>query len=200
MQLAHLLSLCASLPALLMAVGVSARADDSLLVSDLLTLIQRGINAARPEIDKMGNVPPLDSVTLQLQTETQIGGSAGINLWFVKIGGGKTNTSSTQMTLVLKPATSGRAAVSAVPLDETIKNTLIAAAKGVHDAQTGENKVPLLLDSLSAEFGFTVKKNASGGVEFKLVPIGGSATGDLTKTDVHKITVKFGKPQPPKTK
>jgi hypothetical protein len=202
MWLSPFLFRCASLPVLLVAVSLPVHADDSVLVSELLTLIQRGINAARPEIDRMGNVPPLDSVTLQLQTETQEGASAGINLWFVKIGGGKTNTASTQMTLILKPATSGRSAVSAVPLDETIKNTLIAAAKGVHDAQAGATGVPLLLDSLSADFGFTVKKSGSGGIEFKLVPIGGSATVDVAKTDVHKITVKFAKPgksEPPKS-
>lgn len=194
MEIRPLGSLFAGFPLLLAAIALPALAADvSILVSELLTLIQRGINKARPEIAKLGNVPPLDSVTLQLQTETEESGSAGINLWFVKIGGGRKNTASTQMTLLLKPATSERGPVAAKPLDETIKNALIAAAKGVHDAQVGADAVPLLLDSLTAEFGFTVKKTGTGGVEFKLVPIGGSASVDLAKTDVHKITVKFAK-------
>jgi hypothetical protein len=109
--------------------------DSSLLVSDLLKQIQRGINIASATIESQyRNVPPLDSVTLQLQTETQLTGTAGLSLWFVKIGGGGGTTSSSQMTVVLKPAAPTKAGVPKPKLDDTIALVLIGAAKGVFDA------------------------------------------------------------------
>ena len=51
--------------------------DSSVLVSDLLQAIQRGVNDANSRINKdFHNIPPLDSVTLQLQTQTDITGAA----------------------------------------------------------------------------------------------------------------------------
>jgi len=168
--------------------------DPSVLVSDLLKEIQRGVNDANSRIDKdFHNVPPLDSVTLQLQTQTDINGTGGVNLWFIKFSGGVDKTTSTKTTLVLKPAVV-RAAVANRNLDQTISNTLYGAAKGIHDAQIGEGSLPLLVDSLSSEFSFTVKKNGSGGIQFNLLPIGGSATGGVSASDVQTITVKFAKP------
>lgn len=161
--------------------------DSSLLVSDLLKAIQRGVNDANARINKdFHNIPPLESVTLALQTETDINGTGGVNLWFVKFSGGANKTTSTQMTIVLKPATA-RAPVANKNLDQTISNALYGAAKGIHDAQIGEGALPLLVDSLSADFAFTVKKNGSGGVEFKLLPIGGSLSGGGSVSDVQKM-------------
>jgi len=168
--------------------------DSSVLVSDLLQAIQRGVNDANSRINKdFHNIPPLDSVTLQLQTQTDINGSGGVNLWFIKFGGGTDKTTSSQMTIVLKPA-SGRAAVANKNLDQTIANALYGAAKGIHDAQIGEGSLPLLVDSLSADFAFTVKNNGSAGIQFNLMPIGGSLTGGGSVSDVQKISVKFAKP------
>lgn len=171
-----------------------------MLVSDLLTLIQKGINTAKASIDTYHNlVPPLASVTLSLQTETSVTGTGGVNLWFVKLGGSASKGSSSQMTLVLKPTPPGRSPVSNNPsLDQTIAQVLIGAAKGVYDAQMKPDSIPLQLDSLSADFMFTVNKKGDGGVEFKLLPIGGSADVGGSKTDTQKITVKFAKPQPAK--
>jgi hypothetical protein len=193
LRLICLLALC--------IVGSSGRAiaqDPSVLVSDLLKEIQRGVNDANTKITQdFNNVPPLDSVTLQLQTQTDFSGSGGINLWFIKIGGGSDKTSSTQMTVVLKPATVAKA-VSNETLDQTISNALYAAAKGIHDSQVGAGALPLLVDSLTAEFAFTVKNNASGGIQFNLLPVGGNATVGGAKSNVQKITVKFGNPSPKK--
>jgi hypothetical protein len=172
-------------------------ADDAVLVSDLLKSIQRGINEAQPDIQRLGNVPPLDSVSLQIQAETDKSGSGGINLWFVKIGGSSDSKASTQLSFVLKPALPGSKNVAGPPLDTTIKDALIAAAKGVYDAQSSPNPVPLLLDSLTADFAFTVKKSGNAGVQFQLVPIGGSASVTGSRSDVQKITVKFAKASKP---
>jgi hypothetical protein len=168
---------------------------DPLTVSDLLNLVQKGINTAKAEIDKYNDVPPLDSVTLVLQTETKSSVTAGVNLWFVKIGGGGSNDVSNQMTYVLKPPKAPPAKnVGDEKLDQQIALALEGAAQGVHDAQ---KIIPLLLDSLQADFAFTVIKNADGGVQFTLAPWGGSFDAGISKTAVHKITVKFATPAPP---
>jgi hypothetical protein len=45
-----------------------------------------------------------------------------------------------------------------------------------------------------------VNKKGDGGVEFKLLPIGGSVDVGGSKTATHKITVKFAKQQAQVTK
>lgn len=170
--------------------------DSSVLVSDLLKEIQRGVNDASARINRdFHNVPPLDSITLKLQTETDVNGSGGLNLWFVKINGGGDKTTSSTMTVVLKPVIV-RSSVAAANLDQTISSVLYGAAKGIHDAQIGQGALPLKVESLAADFAFTVKKNGSAGIQFNLLPIGVNASGGGSATDAQTISVKFANPQP----
>jgi hypothetical protein len=180
---------------LMQLLGSPAFGQTDVKVAELLKNIQKGINGAQAEIKSL-QMPPLDSVTLVLQVEGTVGATGGVNLWFVKIGGSASKDTSSQMTLVLKPASSTTTATSGVPLDQTIKNTIIAAARGVNEAQGGADGIPLLLDSLTADFSFTVKKSGTGGVTFTLMPVGGSGSSTIDRSDVQKITVKFAKPQP----
>jgi hypothetical protein len=89
-------------------------------VSELLRDIQKGINAANAEISGL-QMPPFDSVTLQLQTEGTVGGTGGVNLWFIKISGGASKDTSSQMTLMLKPPKAGKSPTAAVALSKTIQ-------------------------------------------------------------------------------
>jgi hypothetical protein len=188
---------CASL-ALSLVPFYTAHADEtqtSLSISTFLTQVQKGINLAKTQIDQ-ARFPPLDSVTLVLQTETQYSGTAHLNLWFIKLGGGTTKTNSGQMTLILKPPKTVPAPVAAESFDRTLAQAIIGAAKGVKDAQLGDP--PLKLDSFTADFGFTVNVKGDAGIEIKLVPIGGDAELGASKTNVHKMTVKFAYPSPGK--
>lgn len=64
----------------------------------------------------------------------------------------------------------------------------MAAAKGVNEAQSGPDGIPLLLDSLTAEFDFTVKRNGTAGLQITLLPVGGNASGIRAVWEQHRKT------------
>ncbi len=164
----------------------------SVTVQELLLQIQTGIGEAKAQIAKQ-SFPPLDSVTLTLQTEAKKDASGKFNLWFVKLGGGVGSAASSQMIIILRPTDVATSRVSATPVSQVLRDAIIGAAQGVAEAAKDPD-VPLRMDSLSVELKFTVSKSGNAGIDVTLQPIGGGISGNISSSNVHALLVKFANP------
>lgn len=163
-------------------------------IDAVLTEIQKGLTQAQVEIQD-AKLPPLESVTLTLQTEYVKKGGPKVKLYVITFGQTWEKDSSNTLTLVLKPP-SAKAATESVSstggLSDQLVDAIVSAASGIQAAKG--RKPPLVLDSMKAEFRFVVNSQTSGGVKFEIVPVSAELSGELSKKAVHTISVSFANP------
>ena len=163
-------------------------------IDSVLNEIQRGLTQAQVTIAD-SKLPPLESVTLTLQTQRyDKKGGPKFTLFIISFGQTWEKQSSNELTLVLKPPqkTATEEVGTPVGLSNQLVDAIVSAARGVQAAK--DRTPPLLLDSMKAEFGFVVNTNTSGGIKFEIVPVSAEMSGELSKKAVHKISVSFANP------
>lgn len=187
-RLVLIVALVASAPCVL----GQADTQRGVAIDSVLNEIQRGLTQAQVEIAD-NKLPPLESVTVTLQTEYVKKGGPKVKLFIISFGQTWEKQSSNELTLVLKPPKKATEAVGTHEgLSDQLVDAIVSAASGVQAAK--DRKPPLLLDSMKAEFGFVVNTNTSGGIKFEIVPVTAELSGELSKKAVHKITVNFANP------
>ena len=172
-----------------------ADGDRGVAIDSVLNEIQRGLTQAQLEIAD-NKLPPLESVTVTLQTEYVKSGGPKLKLFIISFGQTWEKQSSNELTLVLKPPPPKKATEAVGThegLSDQLVDAIVSAANGVQGAK--DRKPPLLLDSMKAEFGFVVNTKTSGGIKFEIVPVTAELSGELSKKAVHKISVSFANPK-----
>jgi len=152
-------------------------------------------NALADVQTKLANeqLPPLKSVTLTLQATASKKGGVKIKLWIFSIGHEWTKEKSQEVVIVLTPPKAGNAVnIATETLTQEFEDAIVDAAQGAKNA--GKGTIPLKLTSLSAELGFTVKGDTSGGANVEISPITAEFSGDLSKTAIQKVKVLFELP------
>lgn len=170
--------------------GSQALAESQGVVIDrLLPQIQRALIRVQDEAD-VANLPKLTSVRLELSTFLKKGADGKIRFFVFSLGGGGSQETSQNITLTLSPPAPG--APSPVGVDylaDALANSILSAARSVHEART--RKPPLILTELKATIKFVVTKIGGGGAEFEVGPIGFELSGEVKSTEIQTITVTF---------
>jgi len=165
-------------------------AADAVTIQEVLTEVQRGLVEAQQQL-VAGQIPPLDSVVLNLQTEYNLQGGPRFKLLIFTFGKTWERQRSNELVITLKPPKpTMETQVTGTPgLAGQLVAAIVAAAQGVKDAETGTP--PLQLTGLRAEFRFVVKESTSAGAKFEILPVGANLDADWSKKAVHTMTVTF---------
>src|SRR6476620_4316674 len=165
-------------------------AADAVTIQEVLTEVQRGLAEAQQQL-VAAQIPPLDSVVLNLQTEYNVQGGPRFKLLIFTFGKTWERQRSNELVITLKPPKPGtNEQVLATPsLDSQRVAAIVAAAQGGRAAETGTP--PLQLTTLKAEFKFVVKESTSAGAKFEILPVSADLNADWSKKAVHTIAVTF---------
>jgi hypothetical protein len=163
-------------------------------IDSVLAEVQNGLAVAQTEIEKL-RMPPLESVTLTLQTEYNSKAGPKLKLFVLSFGATWERQRSNELVLKLVPPNPGKSVQMSKTegLSDQLVEALVSVAVGVKDASN--RKPPLNLESLKAEFGFVVKTSVNGAAKFEILPVGVELGGDFSKKAVHKIAVSFASPK-----
>lgn len=177
------------------AIPLHAQADSETLgvpVEDLLTQIQTALAQVQKDL-AFEKIPPLKSVTLDLQAAATVQAGPKINLYIFSFGKKWEKDRSQQIQITLTPPSPQTPLRSAKgpSLSQELVALIESAARGVQRARDNKD-VPLEASGLTAVFTFVIKGDTSGEAKFQIVPVTVDLSGDLTKTATHKITVVFG--------
>jgi len=162
---------------------------NDVLISDLLKEVQKGLVEAQAQIKAL-SFPALKSVTLTLQTEVTVSGTAGVKILIFSFGKKWEREKAQQMTLLLRPPSGNQLNMVARPsVAQELVKAIVAAAKGVQDARSATP--PLELSRFDASLSFVVTTESEGGIGFELVPVTPELKGNLKEKALHTITVTF---------
>jgi hypothetical protein len=167
-------------------------------IDQLLQQIQIGLAKVQKDLTQ-DDIPPLQSVTLNLVAEAKKEAGGKINLYIVSFGKKWERDKTQEIEITLKPPSPNKPAPVAqgpTVADELI-NAIENAARGVHAARQNK-QVPLTPTGLKVVLGFTVKTDTSGGVKFTISPVTADLSGDLAKSAIQKVTVVYQVSEPKK--
>jgi hypothetical protein len=140
---------------------------------------------------KDNSLPPLKSITLNLQAVADKNGGPSVKLWVFSFGHKWEKEKSQEITIELgaPPAGAPRKAGTQT-LTQAFEDAIISAAQGVEAARK-EGGVALELKSLSVELSFTVKNSNSAKGTIEIAPITLDLDADWSKTAIQKIQIVF---------
>ena len=153
--------------------------------------IQQALTEA--QIPEVPGFPPLESVTVKLQTEVSrsVGGEIGVYVF--SVGSRYTAETASTLELTMKPPET-RAAPGLRPAGELRE----ALARAIHLAKAGAAKAaggtpPFVMTEIEIDLKFAVETGGSAGAKVALVPLGAEAGGKLNRNQVHSIRLVFGR-------
>jgi hypothetical protein len=139
------------------------------------------------------DLPPLNTVTLTLQTVAAKQDGVSVKLWVISLGGKWEKDSTQEITIVLTPPRPGGARnVSTENLTKSLEEAIVSAAQGLKKA--GRSPNALILKSLDVTLSFTVKTGVNGDANVQILPLGPDLSGALNKTAVQTLKLSFGLP------
>lgn len=157
----------------------------------VMDAIQQALTEA--QIADVPGFPPLESVTVKLQTEASksVGGEIGVYVF--SVGSRYTAESASTLELTMKPPET-RPAPGLRPAGE-LKEAL---ARAIHLAKVGAAKAaqgtpPFVMTDIEIDLKFAVETGGSAGAKVALVPLGAEAGGKLNRNQVHSIRLVFGR-------
>ncbi len=189
-----LLMVLGSLVAAAQEVEAARIAEPQNTVETVLAEVQRALAGVQQSLaEEEVDLPPLQSVTVTLQTVLARSGSGGFRLLVFSFKRNWERRESHQLVLTLTPSDwepKGRPQPSVA---KELEKAIIDAAKGVHAAREGA-RVPLDLTGLQAEIGFVVKTGARAGARIEILPVTPGLGRDLSKTAIQRIRLTFKRP------
>lgn len=167
----------------------SAAAGADVQISELLNQIQRALITVQDSAASE-NLPKLDSVIVELQTQFKKEGGGGLSLFVISLGAKASKEEVQTLKLTLKPPKVGaEMPVSAADVHKSLAEAILAAAKGAAAAR--ERKPKLELSELVATIKFVVVASGGGGVKFIIAPVSIDLSGNVSDTTTQSITVTF---------
>ena len=163
-------------------------------VADFVSVASKAIQDTQAELAKNKALPPLESVTLTLQTVRAT--SSGGTVKFFVVGGSQSleqsRTESVTIKLVPPDPDAARAVGGSEAVYADLKASILRVADAARDAETGVTGV-LEMASIGTELAFSVKGGTELSGGFKIEPIDVSAKGSEANQAVHKIGVSFAR-------
>jgi NTP-dependent ternary system trypsin peptidase co-occuring protein len=165
--------------------------NEGILIDRLLKEIQVGLAKVQKDLVAK-NLPPLQSVSLDLTVEAKRQVGAKINLYIVSFGKKWERDRTQEVEITLKPPSPSKplkAAAGPVIADE-LASAIESVAEGIKNAKTN-TEVPLEPSALKVVLSFVVQGDTSGGVKFTITPVTVDLSGDLANSAIQKITVTY---------
>jgi len=173
--------------ALLFLYNSVGRAENGVILDELLTEVQKTLIRVRDTIEEE-NLPPLNKITLKLKSALVTKVDGKVSLYIVQLGAMVTREAVQEINLELKPP-KPTDATPVLSIEDTLATAIIEAAKSAHKAS--KRKPPLHLSKLTAKIRFIVKRQVSGGVNFKLLPVTIKLGGQARDVTTQEIIVEF---------
>ena len=146
--------------------------------------------AVAERLAQENNLPPLESVTLTLQTVAVAEQSGTVKLFIIKWGTTTTKASTNTIVLTLTPPPPSTAK-SLGPVKDNLVNAMLAASKAV---QAARGSLPgFEPKQVVCEYSFGVKKEGSGGISFEILPVSVSGGATTARQAVQTVSLSFQK-------
>lgn len=169
--------------------------DKQVQVAQLLSSVQLALARVQKDL-AFEKMPLLKSVTLYLNAEINKDASGKVNLFVVSFGSKKAKSETQEIEITLTPPPVEHplnvSSISPAIIDRLVA-AILGAARGVQDAENNKD-VPLIFSGLKVVLGFVVKKGASGGAQFEIVPVGFELSGNVSAVSLQKITIQYQNP------
>ena len=163
------------------------KAETGVILDELLTEVQKTLIRVSKTIEK-DNLPALNKVTLKLKSALVSQADGKLSLFIVQLGAKVTREAVQEIRLELKPPKPAEVAPSA-SIEDTLATAIIEAVKSANKA--AERKPPLHLSKLTTTIRFVVRKQAGGGVNFKLLPVTVKLGGQVRDVTTQEIVIEF---------
>jgi hypothetical protein len=162
-------------------------AESGVILDELLTEVQKTLIRVSNAIEK-DDLPVLNKVTLKLKSSLVEQADGKVSLFIVQLGAKVTREAVQEIRLELKPPKPADAAYLK-SIEDTLATAIIEAVKSAKKA--AERKPPLYLSKLTATIRFVVRKQAGGGVNFKLLPVTVKMGGQVRDVTTQEIVMDF---------
>jgi hypothetical protein len=163
---------------------------DTVPLESLLAEVRETLAVAE-QLARQKDLPPLESVTLGLQTVAVTETGHTVKLFIFKFGTTTTTRETNTIVLTLTPpppsTTKGVAQIKS-----NLVGAMLAASEAVKAAR---GTLPgLEAKQVACEYSFGVTKEGTGGLTLEVLPISVDAHGATSRQGVQTITVSFKKP------
>ena len=162
-------------------------AESGVILDELLTEVQKTLVRVRDTIDEE-DLPPLNKIALKLKSALVTKADGKVSLYIVQLGAMVAREAIQEINLELKPPKSTDA-TPVLSIKDTLATAIIEAAKSAKKAS--KRKPPLRLSKLTAKIRFIVKREVSGGVNFKLLPVTIKLGGQARDVTTQEIILEF---------
>ena len=163
------------------------QAEGGVILDELLTEVQKTLVRVSKTIEK-DDLPALNKVTLKLKSALVSQADGKLSLFIVQFGAKVTREAVQEIRLELKPPKPAEVA-PLTSIEDTLATAIIEAVKSANKA--AERKPPLHLSKLTATIRFVVRKQAGGGVNFKLLPVTVKLGGEVRDVTTQEIVIEF---------
>ena len=163
------------------------KAESGMILDELLTEVQKTLIRVSKTIDQ-DDLPELNKVTLKLKSALVEQADGKLSLYIVQLGAKVTRETIQEIRLELKPPKPAEVA-PLTSIEDTLATAIIEAVKSANKA--AERKPPLHLAKLTATIRFVVRKQAGGGVNFKLLPVTVKLGGEVRDVTTQEIVIEF---------
>lgn len=167
-------------------------------IDQVLKVVSEALKEAQD--NNVPGFPPLKNVEINLSTVASKEADGKLKVVVVSIDGGISSEDASTITLKMAPPTTKDVGRASAIDPQKYKMALAAALNVSKDAVVRATQIlpQLITSEVQIEVAFTVKKSLDGGVSIDAIGIGGltagiGATGKLSKSQVHKLKLVFGR-------
>lgn len=167
-------------------------------VEDVVSVVKRALHDAQRKINDQKALPPLEAVTLTLQTSVTKTLDGTFKIVVVTFGETVEAANTQQVTIKLIPPPP--TAPQPIAADNSTYKALVDAIVGAADAARRTTNAahgeptPLVLNSIATEIAVSIKRTTTGGLGIDITPITISGKGSVATLNANKINISFKTP------
>ena len=161
--------------------------DNTIPLESLLVEVKDALAVAE-RLAQDRSLPPLESVTLTLQTVAVTTQGGVVKLFIFKWGRIDTTTGTNTIVLTLSPPQPSTKK-SLTPVTDNLVNAMLAASEAVKAAR---GSLPgFEAKQVVCQYSFGVRKEGSGGISFEILPVSLSGDASVSKQAVQTVSLSF---------
>lgn len=169
--------------------GSASSARDGADLAAVMSAVRSAI--AEAETREVAGFPDLKRIVLKLQTDVTRTAGGEVRYLVATVGGSASAETVSTLELELVPVTPPRKHLlgSDESLQDALAEAIHLAKVGVAEAAKGDP--PLTMKAVSIDLKFTVSATGSAGASVKILPVGLSGTGAISRSRVHAVFLTF---------
>ena len=169
--------------------GSASSARDGADLAAVMGAVKSAI--AEAETREIAGFPDLKRIVLKLQTDVTRTAGGEIRYLVATVGGSVSAETVSTLELELVPVTPPQKHLlgSNESLQDALAQAIHLAKVGV--AEAGKGDPPLTMKAVTIDLKFTVSATGSAGANVKILPVGLSGTGTISRSRVHAVSLTF---------